>query len=165
MLLGLWGTSLCLTVLYLGMRAVMDVGGACAEGGAYQIAVHCPQGVALLMPLSIFLGLFCAFLYTMSCPPGAPNIALLFWTALFASLGWNFLDYGFLPLLRGGNGDISWTICGVVFQAMAFGPLLLSGPSDLLQLQGQRSAQYLLVYGLMVALGVTSGYALYLALT
>ena len=55
--IGLAGFTFSLVVLYLAMRAVMDVGGYCAEGGAYNVAVHCPRGVAYLTPLSIF-GLF-----------------------------------------------------------------------------------------------------------
>lgn len=169
MSVGLWGTAACMTILYLGMRAVMNVGGFCAEGGAYQIAVHCPQGVALLMPLSIFVGLFCALLYAISCPPQAPNIAPLFWTALFVSLGWNFLDYGFVPLLHGAPWDISWTLCGFVFLAMGLGPVFL-GIGELFGLKGQSSTNsparwFLLLYVLLVSLGVWSGYALFTALS
>ena len=46
-----------LTWLYLGMRSVMEIGGACAEGGPYEIATPCPDGVPLLMVGGIFLGL------------------------------------------------------------------------------------------------------------
>lgn len=166
MSLGLWGATMSMTVLYLGMRAVMNVGGSCAEGGAYQIAVHCPQGVAFLMPLSIFVGLFSAFLYTVFCPPRAPNIAPLFWTALFVSLGWNFLDYGFLPLLQSGDWDISWTICGFMFLAMGVGPLFLG--KEIFGLQGENSTSpskswFILLYVLLISLGIWSGYALFTA--
>ena len=168
MSVGLWGTSLCITLLYLGMRAVMNVGGVCAEGGPYQIAVHCPEGVAIIMPLSIFFGLFCAFLYAVFCPPKAPNIAPLFWTALFVSLGWNFLDYGFLPLLRGADWDISWTVCGFMFLGMGLGPLFLIGAGEFFGVKKQNTSAsssqwFFLFYVLLISLGVWSGYTIFTA--
>lgn len=36
------------------------------------------------------------------------------WMALFVSLGWNFLDYGFVSLLHGGTWDVSWALCGFI---------------------------------------------------
>lgn len=124
--LGLFGVTLAISILFLGMRAVLDVGGSCAEGGPYQIAVHCPKGTAWMIPLSIFVGLGSAALYLVSLPSGAPNIALFFWSGLFGALGWNFLEYGLKPPM-----DISWLICGIVFEIMALGPLLLLGRNGL----------------------------------
>ena len=66
MLLGLAGVSVAMTVLFLGMRAVMGVGGFCAEGGPFQIAVHCPENVAVLIPVSIFVGLAGTALYLIN---------------------------------------------------------------------------------------------------
>ena len=51
------GLAASLAVLWLGMRAVMGVGGFCAEGGPYVIAHHCPEGTAWLIPLAVFAGL------------------------------------------------------------------------------------------------------------
>lgn len=56
-LLGVVGLAASLTFVFLGMRAVMDVGGFCAEGGPYEIQTPCPEGVPLLMIGGIF-GLF-----------------------------------------------------------------------------------------------------------
>ena len=53
----------CLTLLYSSMRAVMDVGGACASGGAYEIRQACPKGVGWVVPISIF-GMFFAGIFT-----------------------------------------------------------------------------------------------------
>lgn len=129
LIIGLLGVSVSITLLFLGMRAVMDVGGYCAEGGPYQIAVHCPKGVAWIMPVSIFVGLGSATLYLVSTVAGGPNIALLFWTGLFGALGWNFLEYGIKPADAGGS--IAWLICGIMFEVMAIGPFLFSGKDTL----------------------------------
>jgi hypothetical protein len=101
---------------FLGMRAVMDVGGSCAEGGPYEIATPCPNGAVLLsvaipvMILSAMLGSGMALLVR------APNLLLPMWTALFGSLGWNFLEYGFTT----DDGLVwGWVVCGVVFELMA----------------------------------------------
>lgn len=123
LVLGLVGVCTSLTVLFMSMRAVMEVGGFCAEGGPYQIAVHCPKGVAYLTPLSIFLGLGFAALYAFSTIPGAMNVTFLFWSGLFASLGYNFLDFG----IQAGSEGIAWWICAIIFFAMGLGPLLFLG--------------------------------------
>jgi hypothetical protein len=101
---------------FLGMRAVMDVGGSCAEGGPYEIATPCPNGAVLLsvaipvMILSAMLGSGMALLVR------APNLLLPMWAALFGSLGWNFLEYGFTT----DDGLVwGWIVCGVVFELMA----------------------------------------------
>ena len=47
----------------------------------------------------------------------------LAWPGLFLSLGWNFLEFAFLP--QGGLAW-GWLICGVVFVLMGGLPLLLA---------------------------------------
>ena len=56
-LVGIAGLAFSLTILWLSMRAVMGIGGACASGGPYVPAVECPDAVVALTPVSIF-GLF-----------------------------------------------------------------------------------------------------------
>jgi len=102
---------------------VMDVGGACASGGAYQIRQPCPTGVAWILPVSIFAGL--AFLGIGAAgvfSQGGPRPYLFAWSALFLSLGWNFLEYGFDA--PGGGTSWGWLVCGFVFVAMGGAPLL-----------------------------------------
>ena len=115
----------CLTALYESMRAVMDVGGACASGGAYEIRQACPKGVGWVIPVSIF-GMFAAGIFTFLgvFDEGGPRPYVFAWSALFLALGWNFLDYGFSPP---DNHDTvwGWVICGIVFVIMGGAPLLL----------------------------------------
>ncbi len=43
LLVAVAGLTACITLLDLGMRAVMDLGGACADGGPYVSAQPCPD--------------------------------------------------------------------------------------------------------------------------
>jgi hypothetical protein len=125
-----------LTVLWLSMRAVMDIGGTCASGGPYVVAVECPQGVAWLLPLSILAGVIGVGLVAWfggRVGPGFVAVAALAWPALFLSLGWNFLEYG---LASPGGWDVSWLLCGALFMAMGGIPLLIG----IRGLQGSRSS-------------------------
>lgn len=131
-LVGVAGLAASLTILFLGMRAVMDVGGFCAEGGPYEIQTHCPEGTAVLLPLSIFAGLGSAALMGWkglrigSIFGGLVGLA---WPALFISLGWNFLEYGLWPPTDEGGIVWGWLIPGVVFEAMGIVPLFALLPS------------------------------------
>jgi hypothetical protein len=108
--------GLSLAWAFLSMRAVMVVGGSCADGGPYVSAQPCPSGAGFiglaipLMLLAAFLGSFAA----ASLP--APNLLVPMWAGLFGSLGWNFLEYG---ITTPGGPVVGWIICGVVFWVMA----------------------------------------------
>lgn len=118
------GVSCGLTLLYLGMRAVMDVGGACASGGPYVPAVECPEGVPLLMMAGIWGGIVFVGLYLWATSKHkAPTLVAFAWPALFLSLGWNFLDYG-IDDPAGGGLVWGWLVCAVVFFLMGGLPLL-----------------------------------------
>ncbi|HEX2625861.1 MAG TPA: SHOCT domain-containing protein [Candidatus Limnocylindrales bacterium] len=128
-LVGMGGLAFTLTILWLSMRAVMGIGGACASGGPYVPAVECPDAVVALTPLSIF-GIF---IFGGIAAWGGANLGgrwlgliALGWPALFLSLGWNFLEFGFAP--PGGNdGELvwSWIFCGIVFVLMGGIPLIV----------------------------------------
>jgi hypothetical protein len=128
-LIGMGGLAFTLTILWLSMRAVMGIGGACASGGPYVPAVECPDAVVLLTPLSIFgIFIFGGLAAWGGANLGGRWIALiaLGWPALFLSLGWNFLEFGFNP--PGGKpGELewSWLFCGVIFVLMGGIPLLI----------------------------------------
>ncbi len=131
LLVGVAGLAMCLTLLFLGMRAVMDVGGACADGGPYVSRQSCPDGV----PLAMIGGIFGLFAFGGMAAAGGTQIGgayggIVFfaWPALFLSLGWNFLEYGIWPP-GGGGPEFGWLVCGVVFVLMGGFPLLALLPS------------------------------------
>ncbi len=124
-LLGVAGLAFSIALLWLGMRAVMDLGGFCASGGPYQINVECPDAVVATTPLSIFGGFIAAGLMAWGGTAlGGSWVSLVFlaWPALFLSLGWNFLEYGFFP--PEGGWVWSWLFCGVLFVLMGAVPLV-----------------------------------------
>lgn len=119
------GIAAGLTLLYLGMRAVMEIGGVCADGGPYVPRQSCPQGVPLAMFGGIWGGLIMAGIYVfVTIKYKIPSLVGLAWPALFLSLGWNFLDFGIDP--PGDSGLVwGWLICGGLFALMGGVPLLV----------------------------------------
>ena len=123
-LVATFGLAGCLTLIWLGMRAVMDIGGACAEGGAFVPIQPCPAGAPAALTLGM-LGIF-AFgalgIYAGAQVGGGwAALPLLAWPVLFGSLGWNFLEYG---LTFEEDGIVwGWVIPGVIFILMAVVPL------------------------------------------
>lgn len=128
--LSLAGVACGMAFLFLGMRAVMEIGGACAEGvSPYAIARPCPRGAPAALVGGFWAGIVCLGIYLwQTTSRGIPNLALLAWPALFLSLGWNFLEFAFRP--PGGGGPVwGWLVNGVVFVAMGGAPLALAaGP-------------------------------------
>ena len=125
--LGLAGLACGLTLVYLCMRAVMEVGGACADGGPYVSAQPCPEGVPVLMLLGIFGSLISLGIFVWGASAlggGYAALALWAWPALFLSLGWNFLEYGFSPPEGMEGGEAGWIVCGVLFWLMGGLPAL-----------------------------------------
>jgi hypothetical protein len=114
--------SASITVLFLAMRSVMDIGGSCASGGPVEIATPCPGHVAALMPAAIWGGLIFVGLYVfLTMHYSVPSLVSLAWPALFLSLGYNFLDYAI-------HGQTGLFIVGVVFVLMGGVPLLWALP-------------------------------------
>ena len=124
MFLGLLGACAALAVMFLCMRAVMEIGGVCASGNtAFTPRVPCPKGVPGLMVGSIFGGLIMLGLYAVTAY--GVNLTLLAWPALFLSLGWNFLDFGVNPPVGGGPAG-GWLVCAVIFILMGGIPLVIA---------------------------------------
>src|SRR5438552_4163232 len=71
LLIGTAGLSACITIVFFGMRAVMDIGGACASGGPYVSANPCPEGVGLLMTFAFPAGFGFAALADGPAPESA----------------------------------------------------------------------------------------------
>jgi hypothetical protein len=128
--LSLAGVACGLTLVYLSMRAVMDVGGFCAEGGPFEIETHCPQGVPGVMVGSLWGGIILAGVYAWQViRHSVPSFLGLLWPALFLSLGWNFLYYAFDPPGTQDGVVWGWLICGIVFMLMGGLPLLVMLPA------------------------------------
>lgn len=155
--------ALSLTWTYLSMRAVMDVGGYCAEGGPYVIETHCPDG-AWLISVAIPLMLLTTFAGTAAAAfVRAPNLIVPMWAGLFGALGWNFLEYAF----RGAGVVPGWLVCGVMFWLMAL-PAVVVMLAGLWRLAGSEKRDTLWwvpVYGLLVALGIAAGWWTFNALS
>jgi hypothetical protein len=130
-LIGIAGIAGSITVVFLGMRSVLDVGGQCASGGPYVIAVQCPDGTWTL-PLAIFAGLGFAFLAVA----GGTKIGGLYaslpglaWVGLFCSLGFNFLQWGIAPpsdptVDSSGGPGLIFVLLGLMFEVMGIVPLV-----------------------------------------
>ena len=99
------------------------MGGACASGGPYVPQVECPEGVPVLMFGGGWGGLIFTGLYArQTSKRNVPSFLGFAWSALFLSLGWNFLEYGFDA--PGGGGLVwGWLVCGVLFVLMGGFPL------------------------------------------
>jgi hypothetical protein len=120
--LGPVGTVVCVLVAVIGltwtffaMRAVMNVGGSCVDGGPYVSAQSCPGGAGL-MAVAIPAMLVAAMAGSAAAiSVDAPNLLLPMWGLLFGSLGWNFLEFAL-----GDSGIVwGWLVCGVLFWLMA----------------------------------------------
>ena len=107
--------AITLTWTFFSMRAVMNVGGSCADGGPYVSAQPCPDGsylIAIAIPVMIITAMAGS---AAAISVNAPNLLIPMWGVLFASLGWNFLEFAF----KGGGVEVGWLVCGVVFWLMA----------------------------------------------
>ena len=107
--------AVTLTWSFFSMRAVMNVGGSCADGGPYVSAQPCPDG-AILIAVAVPVMLLTAMGGSaVALSINAPNLLIPMWGALFGSLGWNFLEFAVK-----GNGIVwGWLVCGVTFWLMA----------------------------------------------
>src|SRR5271165_6016343 len=134
-LFGAAGVAAAITILSLGMRSVLNVGGTCASGNSpYVIRQQCPTGVAWLLPVSIWAGLGFLLLFYLCAPDGGKRCAILAWPALFLSLGWNFLQYG-LPI-QGHGAAAGWLVPGILFIIMGIVPLFFVLPGMIRTLRG-----------------------------
>lgn len=120
--LGTLGLFCCVVVLFMGMRGVLELGGFVASGGPYEIAHPAPDWVWMI-PVSFILGaLFVMIQAVGATMAGGFKIIGAMWAALFLSLGWNFLEFGFDP--PGGGLAWGWIVNGVVFILMGIVPLI-----------------------------------------
>jgi hypothetical protein len=107
--------SISLTWAFFAMRAVMDVGGSCADGGPYVSSQSCPGGAGLIA-IAIPVMLVAAMVGSAAATSiRAPDLLIPMWGFLFGALGWNFLEFSF----KGEGVNWGWLVCGVVFWLMA----------------------------------------------
>jgi hypothetical protein len=116
--------AFCLACIYVSMREILSLGGFVASGGPYVVAHEAPgwillvPGCIILMVISMLLAAFTGVL------AGKPDIMILSWSALFISLGWNFLEFGF-GIGMGGGIAWGWVVCAALFIPMGAFPLVL----------------------------------------
>lgn len=121
--------SLAIWSLSDGMRSVMEIGGSCGDDPTYGFYQPCPDGVAQAIMLGVFGGLVSAGVSVLAAWRGrVPQLGILAWPAMFAVLGWNFLDFGRGTVSADGlviPADSGLIICGLLFEAMAIIPVLV----------------------------------------
>jgi len=123
-----FSASAAVTLLAAVMLTLMAVGGSCASGGPYEIAVECPDN-AYLAPVSIVGGLIGVFAGLILAGGFGVSVLGFGWLALFGGLGSIFLA-GFVIA-----GDTTGLIVGVVFILMGLVPitgLLIAAPRQTL---------------------------------
>ena len=111
--------SLSFTLLYLVTFVVMALGGSCASGGPYDIAVQCPDNVTLFAPLSIFGGLIAVGISIALAQGFGTPLTTWAWPVLFVGLGTAFLAAFIF------GQDIVGLIIGAFFVLMGLTPLVL----------------------------------------
>lgn len=107
--------SLCFTLLYLTSTVVMGLGGSCASGGPYEIAVECPENVAAFAPLSIWGGLLAVGISLFLAQGFGTPLTTWAWPILFVGLGIAFLL----------SQNITGYIIGGMFILMGLVPLVI----------------------------------------
>lgn len=140
--LSLAGVACGMTFVFLGMRAVMEIGGACADGvSPYVIARPCPRGVPAALAGGLWGGIVCLGIYLWhTTSRGIPSLAAFAWPALFIALGWNFLELAVRP--PGGGGPVwGWLISGAVFVAMGAAPLGIAASPQARRFKKLRAAK------------------------
>jgi hypothetical protein len=151
--------AVSLTWTYLSMRAVMNVGGSCADGGPYVSAQPCPDGSILIAVAVPALIIFSMIGTVSASTVGAPNLLVPMWGGLFGSLGWNFLEYAF----KGPDLVWGWLVCGVVFWGMAL-PAFVFMMAQLRATRQGRTVLWLPAYGVLGAVGLLFGWWSFVAI-
>lgn len=109
-----------ITLMFQTSRTVLGIGGVCAEGGPYVIAVPCPPQATLFMSIGIVAvvgGSLASLFFQRGF--GVPAWAYG-WVAMFGFLAGAFFEAGIRENVW------SWHLCGWIFVTLALGiaPLL-----------------------------------------
>jgi hypothetical protein len=120
--------SFAFTLFCLGLYGVLQVGGTCAEGGPFVIAVHCPENTDVFTLGGVYGGLAALFINLFVARTFGTRI-LLAWTILFGTLSLPFLLVGGSTLPSG----ITFLLIGLFTVAMAVAPLVIEARAAGLQ--------------------------------
>ena len=110
------------TAFLLSMFSVMGVGGTCASGGPYEIAVECPDGSGFFSLLGVYGSLGAIFVALVVARGFGTRLISLAWTILFLTLGGVFTVIGGAGFAQGGW---PFALIGVLFLVMALVPLVV----------------------------------------
>ncbi|MEO8261064.1 MAG: hypothetical protein ABI566_00730 [Pseudolysinimonas sp.] len=102
------------TSFWLGLIGVIAVGGSCADGGPYVIAVHCPENTDIFTLGGVYGGLAAVFVALLVARGFGTRLIVLAWPILFGTLA--------VPFLLAG---LPFVFAGVLFLLMASGPLVI----------------------------------------
>lgn len=116
---GWFSGALALTLLFQAVSALADLGGFCARGGPYEIAVECTDAIVVFAPSSILGGLIALAVAAVLAGGFGASFLVFAWPALFVSLSVTF----FRTFVQ--FGDFSGLIVGVLFVVMGLAPLVL----------------------------------------
>jgi hypothetical protein len=111
--------ALAITLLFQAVSELAALGGFCARGGPYVIAVECTDAIVIFAPTSILGGLVAVFIGAMLAQGFGTSVLAFAWPALFVSLAVTFLTSFAL------SGDLTGLLIGVLFVAMGLAPLVL----------------------------------------
>jgi hypothetical protein len=121
--IGVFVVAACLTVVSLGLRAVMEIGGACSEGGSRVISRPCPQGVTLLVTAAIWIGVGAtAWIASWAVPRPGLQPQTLVAPAAAGLLAWNFAEFG---LGIGPDRGVNWLWLAIAVMFVAMGVFVL----------------------------------------
>jgi hypothetical protein len=116
---GWFSGALAITLLFQAVSALADLGGSCARGGPFEIAVECTDVIVVFTPGSILGGLVAVFIGSALAQGFGVSMLAFAWPALFVSLSVTFFQ-GFAA-----RGEISGLLIGILFLAMGLAPLVL----------------------------------------
>lgn len=122
-LLALAAVALLSGLILLAARAIINIGGYCAEGGPYVIAQQCPQGTATILGLGIPLMIGLIFVYIVAKPSPWPTLIFWFWPIIFIGLGLAFIVGAFAA----PNGlSIAGLLVGMMMIVFGIVPVIIT---------------------------------------
>jgi len=116
--------TLSLTMLFLGMRGVMALGGFLSSGGPYLVTHPSPGWAWIMYPAILLTVATLGAGFAILKRERGGYLMVHAWSALCFSLGWNFLDFG-LGLFGKPETDWSDVAVGLVILLLGAIPLLV----------------------------------------